>query len=92
MSIKYYRPDIDGLRALAVIPVLIFHFFPNILPGGFVGVDVIGQAADAIDVNLDAPECVEPGTYIHVLLKYPVGTATASQILRGSVFINGYFE
>lgn len=53
---------------------------------------VIGQVADAIDVNLDAPECIEPGTYIHVLLKYPVGTATASQILRGSVFINGYFE
>jgi hypothetical protein len=53
---------------------------------------VIGQVADAIDVNLDAPECIEPGTYIHVLLKYPIGTATASQVLRGSVFINGYFE
>lgn len=37
---KQYRADIDGLRALAVVPVLIFHFFPNLLPGGFVGVDV----------------------------------------------------
>jgi acyltransferase-like protein len=35
-----YRPDIDGLRALAIIPVVIFHAFPAILPGGFVGVDV----------------------------------------------------
>ncbi|MBQ4132424.1 MAG: acyltransferase [Desulfovibrionaceae bacterium] len=35
-----YRPDVDGLRAVAVIGVLIFHAFPNWLPGGFVGVDI----------------------------------------------------
>src|SRR5664279_1008369 len=35
-----YRADIDGLRALAVIAVILFHTFPKILPGGFVGVDV----------------------------------------------------
>lgn len=35
-----YRPDIDGLRAVAVSAVLIFHFFPPKLPGGFVGVDI----------------------------------------------------
>lgn len=35
-----YRPDIDGLRALAVISVVIFHFNPNWLPGGFIGVDI----------------------------------------------------
>lgn len=34
------RGDIEGLRALAVISVLINHAFPNALPGGFVGVDV----------------------------------------------------
>ena len=35
-----YRTDIDGLRALAVMAVIIFHTFPNVLPGGFVGVDI----------------------------------------------------
>ena len=35
-----YRPDIDGLRAVAVLAVVAFHAFPRWLPGGFVGVDV----------------------------------------------------
>lgn len=39
MSIKY-RPDIDGLRAIAVISVLVYHAFPGSLTGGFVGVDI----------------------------------------------------
>jgi peptidoglycan/LPS O-acetylase OafA/YrhL len=37
---RKYRPDIDGLRAVAVISVVIFHAFPDWLPGGFVGVDI----------------------------------------------------
>ena len=35
-----YRADIDGLRAIAVISVVVFHAFPTVLPGGFVGVDI----------------------------------------------------
>ena len=36
-----YRPDIDGLRAIAVVPVVMFHAFPkSFLKGGFIGVDV----------------------------------------------------
>jgi hypothetical protein len=35
-----YRPDIDGLRAVAVLAVIGFHAFPGWVPGGFVGVDV----------------------------------------------------
>src|SRR4249919_604037 len=35
-----YRPDIDGLRAVAVTLVVNFHAFPELLKGGFIGVDV----------------------------------------------------
>lgn len=35
-----YRPDIDGIRAIAILAVLGFHAFPQTFPGGFVGVDV----------------------------------------------------
>jgi peptidoglycan/LPS O-acetylase OafA/YrhL len=35
-----YRADIDGLRALAVVPVILYHSFPSLVPGGVVGVDV----------------------------------------------------
>ncbi len=35
-----FRPDIQGLRAIAVSMVVIYHLHPSLLPGGFAGVDV----------------------------------------------------
>lgn len=35
---RHYRSDIDGLRAVAVVSVVLFHF--DYLRGGFVGVDI----------------------------------------------------
>jgi hypothetical protein len=52
----------------------------------------IGGAATTIDVKFDAPLHVAAGTFCHVIVKMPVATATASQIIRGMVMINGYFE
>ncbi|MDQ0606614.1 peptidoglycan/LPS O-acetylase OafA/YrhL [Variovorax sp. W1I1] len=40
MTSKQYRPDIDGLRAIAVISVFINHLSASVLPGGFIGVDI----------------------------------------------------
>ena len=35
-----YRPEIDGMRAIAVFAVIVNHFTPTALPGGFLGVDI----------------------------------------------------
>lgn len=35
-----YRPDIDGLRAFAVGAVVLYHFFPDNVTNGYVGVDI----------------------------------------------------
>ena len=35
-----YRPDIDGLRAVAIIPVIAFHIWPDAIPNGYLGVDI----------------------------------------------------
>ena len=40
MSSATFRPGIQGLRAVAVLTVLIFHVWPAVMPGGYVGVDV----------------------------------------------------
>ena len=39
-AVPAYRPDIDGLRALAVLAVVLCHLDPRLLPGGYLGVDV----------------------------------------------------
>lgn len=39
-QVARYRADIDGLRAIAVSAVIVFHVFPDWLKGGFVGVDI----------------------------------------------------
>jgi peptidoglycan/LPS O-acetylase OafA/YrhL len=40
VDLSKYRPEIDGLRAVAILPVLFYHAGLPAFPGGFVGVDV----------------------------------------------------
>jgi hypothetical protein len=52
----------------------------------------IGAQANTVDINLGAPVYAPAGTYVQLILKIPVGSATASEIIRGVAVINGYFE
>lgn len=52
----------------------------------------IGQAATPIEWYPDVPHVVESGQTLHIALKMPVGTATASSIIRGTVSLDGYLE
>jgi hypothetical protein len=57
------------------------------------GSAAIGANCDRnIDCVFSTPLMVEAGTHCSIILKVPVGLATASQIIRGFVEINGYFE
>ena len=40
MSSRGFRPDIQAMRAIAVLAVLLYHLWPARLPGGFIGVDI----------------------------------------------------
>ena len=52
----------------------------------------VGAVANTIDVKFDAPLMVEAGTYFHIILKIPIGTATSTELFRGTIMINSYAE
>lgn len=52
----------------------------------------IGQAGPDIIRTFDPALTVDSGRFFHVIAQVPVGAATASQIMRGDILVNGYFE
>lgn len=51
----------------------------------------VGACATPLDVSFITPELVESGRFVHVILNMPIGTATATEIFRGTVLIKGRF-
>jgi peptidoglycan/LPS O-acetylase OafA/YrhL len=62
MSAIAYRPDIDGLRAVAVGTVVLFHAHLGLFPGGFVGVDVFFVISGYLITSIIARE-LDTGTF-----------------------------
>lgn len=57
-----YRPEIDGLRAVAVLPVILFHAGFSLFSGGYVGVDVFFVISGYLITSLLLSE-FEQGTF-----------------------------
>lgn len=57
-----YRPDIDGLRAIAVLAVIAFHANSRLMPGGFAGVDVFFVISGYLITGLIF-DALESGTF-----------------------------
>ncbi len=70
MSAINYRPDIQGLRAIAVLMVMPFHFNPAWLPGGFIGVDVFLVISGFLIVSILLHKKKQPDYEITSVLKY----------------------
>ncbi len=62
MTSRPYLRHIDGLRALSIILVLLFHFHGASMPGGFVGVDVFFVISGFLIINLIVRD-LEQGTF-----------------------------
>jgi len=52
-----YRADVDGLRAVAILIVVAFHAFPDVFPGGFIGVDVFFVISGYLITSILRHEC-----------------------------------
>lgn len=57
-----YRPDIDGLRAIAVLPVIFFHAGFDLFSGGYVGVDIFFVISGYLITSLILRD-LEKGTF-----------------------------
>jgi hypothetical protein len=75
--------DAVGVKQRRAVP-LGLQYFPVASPAGF--------AANALDINFDAPLIIHGGEYISFFYRVLVGTATATQGFRGTIMVNGYFE
>lgn len=58
-----YRPDVDGLRAVAVISVLLYHLGVERISGGFVGVDVFFVISGFLITKLIVTEVEETSRF-----------------------------
>lgn len=94
-----FRKDINGLRAIAVIAVVLFHFNPSWVPGGFAGVDVFFVISGFLMTGIIFKEIGAPneagGGHSFSLLRFYVARANriipALAILCLALLVFGWF-
>jgi hypothetical protein len=95
-----YRPEIDGLRAIAVIAVIVNHINGSYLPGGFLGVDIFFVISGYVITAEPGPtvsdvlpglgwmqRLVEPGFAQHPTTKMRLIFRTITQSIYSNAFL-----
>jgi hypothetical protein len=59
---------------------------------GFIVGAAAGACAPTIVHTFSTPVVVDSARFFHVILQVPIGTATATEVIRGDVMVEGYFE
>lgn len=87
-----YRSDIDGLRAVSIFAVLMFHFFPALAKGGFIGVDVFFVISGYLITNIILSE-LKAGkfSFVSFFIRRVKRIFPALILVLISVLIAGYF-
>lgn len=88
-----FRTDIHGLRGVAVAVVVAFHAFPDVVPGGFIGVDVFFVLSGYL-ITIDILKRVEIGTFSlrGFYLRRARRLLPALYVMLAAVLIVGYFR
>ena len=87
-----YRPEIDGLRAIAVLSVLIHHLNAAMLPGGFVGVDIFFVISGTLITSQVVREAVEGRFSVRQFYKRRINRILpALMVVVGTTSIAGAF-
>lgn len=78
-----YRPEIDGLRAIAVLSVILFHAELIRLPGGFFGVDVFFVISGYLITKIILADLEGGGAFQHCALLRKANPPDHSRALPG---------
>jgi peptidoglycan/LPS O-acetylase OafA/YrhL len=87
-----YRPDIDGIRAIAVMLVLHFHAFPEAIPGGYIGVDVFFVISGFLITGIIARELEKHFSLLSFYVRRIKRIFPALTVVLGAVLVLGWFS
>jgi len=92
MNHPKYRADIDGLRAIAVGAVVLFHAMPNLVPGGFVGVDIFFVISGFL-ISTNLFQNLDAGTFslLEFYIRRALRILPALLLVLMTSFALGYF-
>ena len=92
MKKKEYFPEIDGLRAIAVLGVIFFHLDHSYFKGGFVGVDIIDSSGNLLFNNYINERTITIRDYSAGFINYLVYNNSFGEVKWLDASTGGFLE